>query len=81
MIKDQQPLFLLIQQKAGHYGFPKGHVEKNETEVETAIREIKEETGLEVKIYNNFITFNLSCQPLFSKKFSPAKSGLKIILR
>lgn len=38
----------------GHWAFPKGHVENNETEVETALREIKEETGLTVKIDNSF---------------------------
>ena len=32
----------------GHWGFPKGHVEGNETETQTAIREIFEETGLMV---------------------------------
>ena len=30
----------------GHWGFVKGHVEDNETEKETALRELKEETGL-----------------------------------
>ena len=39
---------LIIKQKQGFYGFPKGHMEKNETEVETAIRETKEETNLDV---------------------------------
>ena len=41
---------LLIQQNEGHWGFPKGHVEGNETEKETAIREVKEETNLDVEI-------------------------------
>ncbi len=41
---------LVIQQVKGHWGFPKGHVEEGETEVETAIREIKEETNLDVEI-------------------------------
>ena len=41
---------LLIQQKKGNWGFQKGRVEKNETECETAIREVKEETNLDVKI-------------------------------
>lgn len=41
---------LLIKQIAGHWGFPKGHVEDGETEVQTAIREIKEETNLDVEI-------------------------------
>ena len=44
---------LLIKQTKGHWGFPKGHVEKNETEVETAIREVKEETNLDVEIDAN----------------------------
>lgn len=39
---------LIIKQKQGFYGFPKGHMEKNETEVETAIRETKEETNIDV---------------------------------
>lgn len=36
------------------WGFPKGHVENNETEIEAATREIKEETGLNVKIIPEF---------------------------
>ena len=40
--------------KAGHYSIPKGHVENNETEIETALREIKEETNLEVNLDSNF---------------------------
>ena len=41
---------LLIKQTQGHWGFPKGHVEGNETEIETATREVKEETNLDVSI-------------------------------
>lgn len=41
---------LMIYQQNGFWGFPKGHVEKNETEAETAVREIFEETGLWVEI-------------------------------
>lgn len=44
---------LVIQQVAGHWGFPKGHVEDGETEIETAVREIKEETNLDVEIDEN----------------------------
>ena len=44
---------LLVKQTAGHWGFPKGHVESNETEIETAIRETKEETNLSVEIVSN----------------------------
>jgi len=45
---------LLIHQVQGHWCFPKGHVENDETEEETALREIKEETGLDVQLDTNF---------------------------
>ena len=40
--------YLIIKQRGGHYGFPKGHMEGNETEYETARREVKEEVGITV---------------------------------
>lgn len=46
--------FLLIRMNAGHCGLPKGHIEKFETEQETAIREIHEETGVYVKLIDGF---------------------------
>ena len=49
----QKNKVLLIQQTEGHWGFPKGHVEDGETEIETAIREVKEETNLDVEINEN----------------------------
>ncbi len=46
---------LLVKNHNGRYwSFPKGHIEKGETEEETAIREIKEETGLDVEIVDSF---------------------------
>ena len=45
-IKDGQRQFLLIQHNAGHWAFPKGHPDKGENELETARRELAEETGL-----------------------------------
>lgn len=41
---------LVIKQNTGSYGFPKGHMEENETEVETALRETKEEAGVDAII-------------------------------
>ena len=41
--------FLTEHMVQGHLSIPKGHVEGNETEEETARREILEETGLDVK--------------------------------
>ena len=62
--------FLLIQHPTksngddGHWDFPKGHVEGNETELETAKRELIEETGIaEFRIFNGFrhrIEYNFS---------------------
>ena len=40
---------LLIKQTNGIWGFPKGHVEKNETELQTAEREVKEETNCDMQ--------------------------------
>ncbi|MDO4747624.1 MAG: NUDIX domain-containing protein [Eubacteriales bacterium] len=46
---------LLVKNHNGRYwSFPKGHVEKGETEEQTAVREIKEETGLDVEIVDSF---------------------------
>jgi prepilin-type N-terminal cleavage/methylation domain-containing protein len=46
--------YLLLNYLGGHWGFPKGHIELNENPIKTAIREIKEETGLNVKIIPGF---------------------------
>ncbi len=48
--KDNNIEFLLVKILGGNWGFPKGHIEDNETEIMTAIREIKEETNLETII-------------------------------
>lgn len=45
---------LLIKHNKGHWSFPKGHVENDETEVETAVREISEETGISAEIDTGF---------------------------
>lgn len=46
--------YLLVRLLAGHWDFPKGHVEKDETEKETALREVLEETGLQATILPGF---------------------------
>ena len=30
----------------GHWDFPKGHIDDGETEIQTALRELEEETGI-----------------------------------
>lgn len=46
--------YVIIESLEGYYGFPKGHCEAGETEQETALREVQEETGLCVDILPGF---------------------------
>ena len=46
---------LMIRHKAGgNRSFPKGHVEEGETEYETALREVMEETSSRIAIVSDF---------------------------
>ena len=47
-------LYVIIRSHEGIYGFPKGHIEGNESEEETALREIREETGLIPRLLPEF---------------------------
>ncbi|MCT4488296.1 bis(5'-nucleosyl)-tetraphosphatase, partial [Levilactobacillus parabrevis] len=52
---DEQPQYLLLKSATSNFwGFPKGHVEGNETDIETAVREIREETSLNVTVDPTF---------------------------
>lgn len=39
-------VFLLLHYPEGHWEFPKGHMEAGEKEKQTALRELREETGI-----------------------------------
>ena len=52
LIKDQlgrYQVLLILHSKGSHWGFPKGKANPEETPLESAIRELKEETGLDVE--------------------------------
>lgn len=64
-------ILLIKHVNSGHWSFPKGHMEGNETEIETALREIKEETNIDVII-----------DPTFREtvSYSPKKDTQKIVV-
>ena len=52
---DGRPLFLLLHYSSGHWDLPKGHVEKGENLMQTARRELMEETGIaEIEPWSGF---------------------------
>lgn len=64
-------ILLIKHINSGHWSFPKGHVEDGETEIETALREIKEETSIDVII-----------DPTFRETvtYSPKRDTLKVVV-
>ena len=46
--------YLVIKSLNGDVGFPKGHMEDGENELQTAVRELKEETNVEVNVIEGF---------------------------
>ena len=64
-------ILLIKHINSGHWSFPKGHVEKGETEVETAHREILEETSIDVIIDPTFRV---------TGTYSPKKDTTKVVV-
>lgn len=44
------PQILLVKQNNNFWGIPKGHMEPGETFLQTACREVEEETGIKIKL-------------------------------
>lgn len=53
-IENNKILYLIEYMSLGHISLAKGHLENNESLIEGAIREIKEETSLDVLLDTNF---------------------------
>ena len=68
--KGNELQFLLIQHQEGHWAFPKGHAEGNETPVETAQREFEEETGI--------TDYSVDDKHFFLENYEVIKNGEKI---
>ena len=52
--ENNENFYLIIKSHNGDVGFPKGHMEPGENELQTAIRELKEETGMDVDTIYDF---------------------------
>ena len=81
---ESEPLFLLVQHQAGHWAFPKGHADPGESALETAMRELEEETGIrdcEVRQEPSFVehySFVKQGNPNSAKHYSFAEEGERI---
>jgi 8-oxo-dGTP pyrophosphatase MutT (NUDIX family) len=65
---DRTQLLIIRHKLGGHWSFPKGHVELGETERQTAMREVKEETGVSIQILEGYRQqVNYSPRPGVSK--------------
>ena len=52
--ENNENCYLIIKSHNGDVGFPKGHMEPGENELQTAIRELKEETGMDIDTIYDF---------------------------
>lgn len=55
----------------GYWSIPKGHKESDETDIQTAIRELQEESGCEVSVIDGFC---------YSIQYNPAKDVDKTVV-
>ncbi|MBQ8201415.1 MAG: NUDIX domain-containing protein [Clostridia bacterium] len=52
-VENGERRYVLVREKNGSYGLPKGHVEPGETLAETALREVREETGVHAVLHTS----------------------------
>lgn len=69
--QDGNLFILLLKHIGGHWSFPKGHMEKGEMECDTAVREVFEETNLDVVL-------DLGCRLVTT--YSPKEDTVKDVV-
>ena len=62
---------LLVHHNAGHWDFQKENIENGETEEQTAIREVKEETNIDIIINNKY---------RYTTSYSPKENVMKEVV-
>ncbi|MCA9356109.1 NUDIX domain-containing protein [Candidatus Nomurabacteria bacterium] len=68
--KEDSIKFLILHQKNGHWSFPKGHMEEGEDDIQAALREFGEETGLR--------EIRLDEENIFQEVYTYEKDGEKV---
>ena len=63
IVYNEEGKILVVQHNAGHWDFPKGHVENGETEIETATIEVKEETNIDIEIIDEKYRYTIYYSP------------------
>lgn len=67
----QAEVLVICHRYGGHWAFPKGHVEDGETEIQTALRELREETGMRAQISDGYRQ---------TTAYSPARGVMKDVV-
>ncbi|MBL4694439.1 NUDIX domain-containing protein [Candidatus Gracilibacteria bacterium] len=78
--KEGQNHFLVLHYPGGHWDLVKGHVEGDETEQETATRELLEETGIADITYVEGFRQEISYKYYNGHDFKPAKLSNKQVV-
>ncbi len=77
--------YVIIRMNSGHYGLPKGHVEKHEDEIMAAKREVSEEIGVDIEILPGFrVPVEYSISPRTNKEsiyFLGRFDGGKVVIQ
>lgn len=71
IVMNEKKEILLVHHNKEHWDLPKGHVEEGETEEQTAAREVKEETNIDVEINNRY---------RYTTKYSPKEDVMKEVI-